>query len=142
MEWRDKCAEQEKNRLERLHAVRNDIASARDEIADSIGSSQAGLAHEVSFSEDLRHLASFVGALRVRDGRLRQRSAECEVQIGAQTARCVEADRDHQLLVRLRERQLAAWRYEADRQDEQASADSWLSGHARKAGQTKSGEFS
>ena len=132
MEWRDRLAEQERNKLEQLHAARNLLEKEREELAGNIASSQAAFASAaIRSAEDLRHLAAFVGALRTKEEIVRDRSVECQESISTQTKRCVEADRGHELLARLRNRQLSSWHQELDRETEKDAADSWLSGHAR-----------
>ena len=142
MEWRDRLAEQERNKLEQLHAARNVLDREREKLADNIADSQAAFASAaISAAEDLRHLAAFVGALRSKEEIAKNRSFECQASINTQTQRCVEADRGHELLVRLRNRQMTSWHQELDREIEQGAADSWLSGRARSLARNGSREL-
>jgi flagellar export protein FliJ len=136
LEWRDRKAETERNKLEQLNATRAKIEQQQELLAETIGSSQQAFASVTSSAEDLRHLAAFVGALRTKQEILLDQASECKDKIGAQTRRCVDADRDHQLLVRLRDRQKSAWQYELDRETEQCATESWLSARARELGQS------
>lgn len=141
MEWRDRQAEDEHNKLEQLHASRGRLERERQSLSDNIENSHAAFASATTSSaEDLRHLAAFVGALRTKEEVAKIRTAECEQRIDAQLRRCVEADRNHELLARLRERQISSWQYELDRETEQGATDSWLSAHARMLAKSPAGE--
>jgi flagellar export protein FliJ len=141
LDWRDRRAEQERNALECLHAKRNELERERSELSEQMASSHAAYAvTDSGSSEDLRHLAGFLEALRSREDRVRKNVAQCRANIGTQTGRCLEADRDHRLLVRLRERQFAGWRYELNRETEANVADSWMAGRVRETARTRSDE--
>ena len=141
MEWRDRIAEQERNALEQLHAARNSLDREREAVAEEIGASHAAFASSsTSSAEDLRHLAAFVGALRTKEQAIKNRASECLERITVQTKRCLDADRNHDLLVRLRKREMVAWTREMDRDLEQAAADSWLAGRARSLARNPSPE--
>lgn len=141
MEWRDRQAEEERNKLEQLHASRHRLEREREALAADIGSSHAAFSSPTTSSaEDLRHLAAFVGALRTREQSAQIRTVECQQRIDVQLQRCVSADRNHELLARMRERQATSWQYEFDRETEQGATDSWLSGHARSLARASSEE--
>lgn len=132
MEWRDRVAEQERTNLETLHAARLRLEREREAVVEHVGHSHAAVASAaVTAAEDLRHLAAFVDAMRVKEQEIKHRAVQCQAHITAQTERCIEADRDHELLVRLRDRQMSAWQMELDRETEQGAAESWMSGRAR-----------
>jgi flagellar export protein FliJ len=142
MEWRDRCAEQERHNLAQLHASRSRLERERESIEESIGRSHAAFASPTTSSaEDLRHLAAFVGALRTKEEAVKHHAAECQQHIEAQTRRCTEVSRDHELLVRLRARHATTWQAEFDKELEQGAADSWLSGRARQIARKTTGEI-
>jgi flagellar export protein FliJ len=139
MEWRERSAERERSELQRLHDNRNRLEQEREAVADEIALSQAAYASpEVASAEDLRHLAGFLNALRTREGRLRDSAAQCQTEIGTQTGRCLAADRDHKLLVRLRDRQWNVWQYEMNRQVEADAAESCTATRAREGARLRS----
>lgn len=132
LEWRDKQAEQEKTVLETLHAKRRRLEAERAELQGEMLASHkecAAAAH--TSADDLRHLATFLNAMRTREDRVTENTRRCADNIGEQTTRCLAADRDHQLLVRLRDRQHTAWQYEVNRELEETAAESWQAVHGR-----------
>lgn len=132
MEWRDRHAELQRAELQRLHGVRSELAESRTQIGVSIhdASTPPGEGGLTSGC-DLQHLASYVQALRTQEQTLHAAQQECQTAIGSQTSACVEADRDYELLARLRDRKLATWKGEFHRESEQAAADNWMAGRSR-----------
>lgn len=141
MEWRERNAEQERSALERLHQQRELLEQERQSLLQQMTHSQSPCATPQSSSaDDLRHLAGFLDALRTRENRVRQTAAECQVEIGKQTTRCLEADRNHELLLRLRERKHASWNYDLNRELEDSASDSYAAARARDMAKVRSGE--
>ena len=134
LEYREGQADQERLKLEQLHAVRGKLTQDREGLASQIQAiSRVPLTDGITSSEDLRMLSSFVGALRQQEHQLHHKTTECEARIVHQSDRVVVADRDHKLLARLREKKLAEWEYESAREMEQTATDLWLAGYVRRS---------
>lgn len=132
MEWKDRHAELQRAELQRLHGVRSELAESRSRICVSIEAARTPPDEgDHTSGGDLQHLASYVRALRSQEQTVQTAQHECQTAIGRQTAVCVEADRAHELLVRLRNRKLAVWRNEYYRETEQTAADAWQAGRSR-----------
>lgn len=131
MEWRDRRAEQERSTLEQLHSARSGLEAECAEVGQQIAAWHMESAISGGSSDDLRRIAGFLEGLRSRENRVRQSVAQCQTEISRQTVRCVDADRDRQLLARLRDRQFSSWKYELNRETEAAAADSWTATRSR-----------
>ncbi len=59
--------------------------------------------------------------------RLRQKYAECEKRVAAQSSIVASKERDVKVLEHLRERKLATWTAQWDRETEQVAAEAYLS---------------
>lgn len=133
MEWRDRCAEQEKAELERLHAESAQIERSRLTLSSDIDLTSMHMASSSAMSaEELRQAAHFVRVLRAREKGLERQQWESGQRIKAQTQRCVDANRDHKLLEQLQQQQRSRWQYEVDRENEQLATENWLAAHSRK----------
>ena len=132
MEWRDKLAEKERAELQRLHGTRSELEGALARLQATIG--ECGMrpesGHNVHAME-LQHTARYVQALRTQQQAVGKERQNCQTAIVRQTAVCVKARRDHELLVRLRDRRFTAWTSELNRETENSAADSWLAGRSR-----------
>ena len=132
MEWRDKLAEKERVQLQRLHGTRSELQGALAHLQATIGECgvRPASGHDIH-ATDLQQAASYVQALRSQEQAVGRRQQECQTAIVRQTAVCVSTKRDHELLVRLRDRRFTAWETELNRETENTAADSWLAGRAR-----------
>ena len=132
MEWRDRRAELEAVELQRLHGIRSELAESLAQVGATIHAAitPPGQGH-LTDGSDLQHAAAYVQSLRAREQTLATSHEECHAAIGKQLSVCVEADRDHELLRRLRDRKLALWRGEFYRDSEQSAADTWMAGRSR-----------
>jgi hypothetical protein len=132
MDWRDKVAEQERVRLQRLHGTRSEFEAALARLQVNIGECEVRPAsgHDLH-ATDLQQAASYVQALRRQQETVGRKKQECQTAIVRQTALCVSTKRDHELLVRLRDRRFTAWGIELNRETENSAADCWLAGRAR-----------
>lgn len=75
---------------------------------------------------DLAALAAFRGALQSKQRSIAACRVEAAKRAAAQLAAMLAAQRRCRLLERLRERRLAEWRHEADREIETLAAESYL----------------
>lgn len=132
MTWRDMCAERERSVLEKLHAVRSSLDKAQEQLQTQIEESFSDSASGASTSaEELRYRAMYVGSLQKRQKTISAQQATCGNQIQHQTGKCREADRDHELLIRLRKQSLNSWHYQANKETEELAAENWLATHGR-----------
>jgi hypothetical protein len=132
MEWRERCAENERVKLQQLHGLRSNLAESRAQLDASIlDASAPPEAGALAASADLQHLAGYVEALRLRERAVQTAQQDCHNAILTQTDSCLNADREHELLLRLRERKAAVWQHDFYRESEQTAADSWLAGRSR-----------
>ena len=140
MEWRDRRAESERMQLQRLHNLRASLASSRAELEAVVASNRVvPPGGDLTSACDLHQLAAYVEGMRRREQLLRVQEGECHQAVTRQTEICLNADRDHKLLVKLRDRRLASWTSELDRETEHAAAESWLAGRARSGALGKNG---
>lgn len=127
------CAERERNVLEKLHAVRSSLDQVQQQLQEQIETTFSDAAFGASSSADeLRYRAMYLGTLQKQQKNVSAQQAVCGEQIQQQTGRCRDAERDHKLLVRLREQSLNAWQYQANKETEELAAESWLATHGRK----------
>lgn len=134
LEWRDLRAEMERTELQRLRDVSTTLAGTQIRIQAEIEEAGfAGRSGDLRNGSDLHRMAEYVQALRLQERNVRTKQHECQSAIVKQTDTCVTADRDHKLLVRLRERNLACWQAEVDREAEDAATETWQAGRARRA---------
>lgn len=134
LEWRDLCAEMERTELQRLRDVSTTLAGTQVRIQaeiDEVGS--VARSGDLRNGSDLHRIAEYVQALRLQERNVRTRQNECHAAIVKQTDTCLTADRNHKLLVRLRERNLASWQAEVDREAEDAATETWQAGRARQS---------
>ena len=132
MEWRDKLAEKERAELQRLHGTRSELEGALARLQATIGESRVRPeSGNAIHATDLQQAALYMEALRSQQQAIGRKQQECQTAIVRQTGVCLVARRDHELLVRLRDRRLTTWETELNRETENSAADSWLAGHAR-----------
>ena len=80
-------------------------------------------------SNDLRALSAFLLGSDARAAALRGSIERIDQTIARQRARVLVADRNERLLLKLREKRLAEWSAEQDRELETLAQESWLSTH-------------
>lgn len=132
LEWRDLRAEMERTELQRLRDASTTLAGTRVRIQAEIDEAgSAARSGNLRNGSDFHRMAEYVQALRLQERNVRTKQNECQAAIVKQTDTCVTADRDHKLLVRLRERNLASWQAELAREAEHAATESWQAGRAR-----------
>jgi flagellar export protein FliJ len=119
LNWRRTELDLEEDRLRKMHRAvealdreRAELASARDDAGRSL------LSRAAVYGADLQLLASYQDAVKRQSARLERSRTERQAEIAAQQEKLMEARRRFRLLEKLRERRLAEWRYESDRQAE------------------------
>ena len=130
MTWRERTAEQERSSLQHMFKVLSDLEAERTSVSGQLRLTASPQA-EIT-AADLHRMAAHRDALVARDVRLAQSQQKCEDRIVQQRQKCVEADRDHRLLAKLRESHWATWQAQADREIERSAAESYLANWIRK----------
>jgi len=127
LEWYAARLLVEESQLRRFTVQLTDLERA----AESLEQSRASAGDEIRQATfvDGRDLTA-LDAYRVQTGRrkeaLRRRLVEARKQVAAQRERLLEARRKHRLVEKLRERRVAEWMMESNREIEQNAAESHL----------------
>jgi flagellar export protein FliJ len=82
-------------------------------------------------STEFRALSAFLLGSDAREAALRQSIQRLEEVLAGQRTRVLAADRNERLLLKLKDKKLAEWRAENDRELETLAQESWLSTHRR-----------
>jgi flagellar export protein FliJ len=83
-------------------------------------------------SADLRALSAFLLGSKARRNTIQQAIEGCAVDIQEQRARLMQAERNQKLLLKLKDKRLAAWQYDADRELEIIAQEAWQSAARRR----------
>lgn len=127
LDWRKTQLELEEAKFRQRAAELVGVEKARAEL-------QAGAVHtefevrkwgSVGGSE-LGSLAEYRAHVKVEEGRLAARRAECARALAAQQASMLEARRRCRLLEKLKERRLAEWKAAADKELDEIASESFL----------------
>lgn len=86
---------------------------------------------------ELRALSGFLLGQRARGTLLRERTEAVAKVANEQRKRVLAAERDARLLEKMRERKLAEWKQEMDRELEAVAQDAWTSARFRERNQAK-----
>jgi hypothetical protein len=126
LEWRTLQLEIEESKLQGLFAERR---RREDEIA-GLGEQRRNADRLLGFDtvegQELAALDAHRHALVRTAARLRTAAQDCERRIAAQQVKVLEAERRVRLLDRLKERRLAEWQLEADREQETMASETFL----------------
>ena len=135
LHWRRVQLELEEDELQRRAASLAALDRARAELEAAAIRTEVMVRewHPVS-GGDLAALAGFRLHIRDEEQTLARRRAERQRQFEAQQQVLLEARRRCRLLERLRERRLAEWRLENDRELDQFAAECFLAGLIRQRG--------
>jgi flagellar export protein FliJ len=119
LDWRRTELEMEENRLKRMYAglaaidqARAGLESARDE------ASHALLARATVDGAELQLLSGYRDAVKLQCARLDQKRRESEQEAAAQQQKLLAVRRRLRLLENLKDRRLAEWKCETERQIE------------------------
>jgi flagellar FliJ protein len=134
LSWRQLQLEMEQARLESLFAeLRRIRARLAGLEAEKDACARAVLGREAVAGAELSALEEYLKhAARRRDALLAE-SAACKRRIAEQRRRVLEAERNTRLLERLKERRLAEWRSENDRELEALATESFLAHWTRES---------
>ncbi len=127
MDWRQRRMEFEQAALEELENSRRQLQSELKESLENWQRSQEAtvLAQQVR-AEDLRALGTYRLALDALQLRLQRSISALEVKIAAQRKKLVEATRDYRLLEKLKDRKVAEWRKELEKELENQASELYL----------------
>jgi flagellar biosynthesis chaperone FliJ len=126
--------EMEQARLERLFAELRQIEVRLAGLeAEKNACARAVLGLEAVEAAELRALEEYLKHASRSRGALAAERAGCEKRITEQRRRVLEAERNTRLLERLKERRLAAWRLENDRELEALATESFLAHRERES---------
>ena len=135
LHWRRVQLEWEENQLQRQAAALAAVDRERAELAAAAARTEIQVRQWSPLSgRDLAGLASFRAHVKNEERRLAGQRAKQQAQLDVQRRAMLEARRRCRLLERLRERRLAEWRMEHDREAEQFAAECYLAGLARRRG--------
>ena len=119
--------EQEETRLQQLRAelagVEREQLKLQQERNEAEQEVRAGC---LIPSEDFRSLSSYQVHARNCELVLVQKQSACQKRVAEQQQRWMEAKRKQKLLEKLKERRLAEWTYEVNRELENSATDSFL----------------
>jgi flagellar export protein FliJ len=127
LRWRETILEQEEAKLQRLFLEQQRIALAIERThAEGVAAEQGIREQRVMVSTDLRSLAAFRLALEERRESLMRKKAHQATLIERQRQAVLEAERRVQLLVKLKDRRVLEWQYEAGRETETFAQEAFL----------------
>jgi flagellar FliJ protein len=133
LRWRQRRLEQEESRLRSLAAERDALRERIRQIGEARRGAERELLGQASIpAEDLAALEAYRLRLARERARLEQAEADCEGRLAAQRERVLEARRDVRVIEKLRERRLAEWQAEADRELEGLAAEVFLARWGRR----------
>lgn len=126
-QWREKQASIEEARMERLLAELQSVEARRAELEHERSSNELAVIRARSAdSSELQAIEGFRRYVRAQHRVLSNARADCERKIEEQRQRIIEARREAQLLDKLKERRLTAWRIEFDKDIEAQAAEAYL----------------
>ena len=139
-QYREKQAQIEESKLERVYAGRRAVEARREALNRHRAETEKSLFATRSVNAaELAALDRWGRYVDEQNQLFARQLAQCDAEIAAQRARVVEARRQFQLLDKLKERRLAVWRTEYDRELEQQAAESYLAPWNKEDGLVKSG---
>jgi hypothetical protein len=133
LEWRTIRLELENAKLAQLRQEKSTLLRLCEDLRDSSMEAARGVLEckTALRGADLGSLASYRQVIAKRLKKLSVTAREYDGRIEEQTRRVVEADREKQLLVKLKERQFAEWDYEMKRELENTAGELFLARWSR-----------
>jgi hypothetical protein len=132
--WRAVELELEEGRLERLFTERRGWEEEALALEARRHESAQLIAAKTLDGQQLAALSYHRHYLERQSARIAAQRADCEKRIAAQQQRLVEAERKVRLLERLKERRLAEWTLDFNREMEALASETFLSKWAREKG--------
>lgn len=133
LEWRTTRLQLENAKLAQLRQEKSTLLRLCEDLRDSAEQATRGVLESKTTltGADLGSLASYQQVIAKRLKKLSVTACEYDGRIEEQTRRVVEADREKQLLVKLKERQFAEWDYEMKRELENTAGELFLARWSR-----------
>jgi len=120
----------EQEKLDRLLAERTHLERSLVSVAEERAEAHAFVrTRPDAGSTEFRALSAFLLGSDARAAALRGSIQRLEQSIAGQRARVLAADRNERLLLKLKDKKLAEWRAETDRELETLAQEAWLSTH-------------
>jgi len=127
LRWRQTSLEQEQEKLQRLFVEDQRIGVAIEKTRTDAVTAEQGIREQREMvSTDLQSLAAFRVHLEQKRQGLTRRRAQHALVIEKQRQAVLEAERRFQLLVKLRDRRVSEWQYEAGRETETFAQEAFL----------------
>lgn len=127
LEFRASRVEEEERKLTTLQQELAGLDRAIERLEQSREQSARSMATaEESRGEDLRALTRFCSRLDRERAALVEKKSSCAQRLVRQRRSYMEASREHRLLEKLRERQLAEWTREAGREIDKVAGELYL----------------
>ncbi len=136
LSWRTVELELEKSRLERLFAERRRWDAETMALEVRGRESARLIAAKTLDGQQLAALSNHRHYLEREAARMGAQRADCEKRIAAQQQLVVKAERAVRLLERLKERRLAEWNFDFNREMEALASETFLSKWAREKGRS------
>ncbi len=119
LDWRHTELDLEESRLKQMHAAVAALDRERAELESNATEARRQVALRESVdARDLHALSAFREAVDLQRQRLAVKRRQREAEIVTQQQKLLEARRRCRLLENLRERRMAEWKYETQRQEE------------------------
>lgn len=127
LDWRQRRLETEQARLEALQTQRSRLQASIDSIQAARHQSQDAVAQAAELDRiDFDLVEGYRHAAEYQMRRLSAEIARLDAGIAQQRTRVTEANREHRLLEKLRERRLDDWQKGIDRQIEEEAGERYL----------------
>ena len=131
-EWRRGQAELEEMKLQRLFGELREIEEGRRRVEDELAEASRQIRGQaVPNAVDLVNLDSFRLFTASRVLQIAAVQQQCQVQVDQQRQQLVEARRRYELLDRLKQKALADWRAQRDKEEEELAAELFLAKRRR-----------
>jgi flagellar protein FliJ len=127
LEFRASRVEEEERKLTMLQEELAGLDRSIEQVEQSRGQAARSMAtSEKARGEDLRALTRFYSRLDRERAALDEKKSICGQRLARQRRSYTEARREHRLLEKLRERQLAEWTREAGREMDKVAGELYL----------------
>jgi hypothetical protein len=128
LNWRDLRSGQERDKLDRLIAEEHNLSTMRKDLQCLLAATAERTGVDtVLDAAELQALSADRAYLRNEDRRLEASQQESRKRVERQREQCIDADRQKQLISKLKERRHAEWSRETGRLLDELASESFLS---------------